>query len=487
MIDLLTSMTTKPFYITTTIPYVNSVPHLGFALEIVQADVLARYKALQGCEVVFNTGTDDHGAKNYEKALEAGLEPQEYCNQMAPNYNRLKEALNLTYTHFIRTTDKHHLQAAQEFWKLCDAAGDIYKGAYQAKYCVGCELEKTDSELVEGKCPLHPNWEIELLDEENYFFRFSKYQQPLLDLYQNHPDFVVPRHRFKEIIKFVESGLRDFSVSRLKEKMPWGVPVPGDEEQVMYVWFDALVNYISTLGWPEDTENFQTYWGTKEEPRAIQVAGKDNLRQQSAMWQAMLMSAGLPNSKQILIHGFITANGQKMSKSLGNVIDPFKLVEKYGADAVRYYLLRGMTPFEDSDFTIEKFEARYNGELANGLGNLVSRVAKLCEGVKKRRARSDLKKIRPQVEEALDNYRFDKALDYIWNEKVAALDKLLEERRPWEVTGLKRAELLSDIVEGIHGIAYNLQPFLPEMAEKIRQQFAGPEIKAAEPPFPRLS
>ncbi|MHB8904091.1 MAG: methionine--tRNA ligase, partial [Patescibacteria group bacterium] len=367
----------KLFYITTTLPYINSDPHIGFAAEIIKADVIARYNAQRGAAVFFNTGTDEHGLKIYQKAQEAGMPIQEYCDMYSEKFRPLKEKLNLSYTNFIRTTDANHQKAAQEFWRRCEANGDIYKKNYNVKYCVGCEMEKTDSDLVNGRCPLHPNVELEIINEENYFFRFSKYQEKLLALYQKNKNFVVPAHRLKEVKNFVESGLQDFSISRLKSKMPHGIAVPGDETQVMYVWFDALVNYISCLGWPENENDkvgkYQKYWP------GLQVCGKDNLRPQSAMWQAMLMSAGLPNSEQILVFGFLTINGQKISKSAGNSVDPYELADKYGADAVRYYLLSEMSPFEDGDYSEEKFQLRYNADLANGIGNLSARVSNLLE------------------------------------------------------------------------------------------------------------
>ncbi|MFC1721155.1 methionine--tRNA ligase, partial [Patescibacteria group bacterium] len=363
----------KNFYLTTTLPYVNADPHIGFALEIVHADIIARYRRLLGEEVFFNFGTDEHGQKVYQEALKAGKTPQEYVDGYAAKFDELKKALNLSYNNFIRTTDPCHIAAAQEFWKKCDANGDIYKKQYKAKYCVGCELEKTDSELVDGCCPLHPGKELEIREEENYFFKFSKYQDKLLELYKSNPDFVLPDFRFNEIKRFVEGGLQDFSISRLKDKMPWGVPVPGDDEHVMYVWFDALVNYVSAIGWPDDMEKFEKWWPV------VQVAGKDNLRQQSAMWQAMLMSVDLPTSKQVVIHGFVTSDGKKMSKSVGNVINPFDIVNEYGTDALRYYIAREFSPFEDSDITMEKFNVAYNANLANGIGNLASRIMKMAE------------------------------------------------------------------------------------------------------------
>lgn len=472
-------MDKKKYYLTTTLPYVNADPHIGFALEIVQADALARYHRLLGEEVIFNFGTDEHGQKIYKKALEQKRDPQEYCDEYAKKFDALKDALNLSYNRFIRTTDPHHIKAAQEFWKLCDRAGDIYKKTYKTKYCVGCEFEKTDSELVDGRCPLHPNQELELIDEENYFFKFSKYQKPLLEFYDKNPDFVVPRGKFKEIRTFVENGLSDFSISRLKSKMPWGIPVPGDEAQVMYVWFDALINYISTLGWPEDAKTFTDFWP------GYQVAGKDNLRPQTATWQAMLASAGLPFSKQVFIHGFITVNGQKISKSLGNTINPIEVAEKYGTDTLRYYLLAKINPTEDSDFTFEKFEEVYNGELANGLGNLISRVAALCKKSNFEFHYIDTYQYSESIENKLRLYKFDEALKLIWD-KISETDKYINENEPWKLEGEKLKEILSNSVSSIRTLAFYLSPFLPETAEKIEKQFTGPKIKSSLPLFPRL-
>lgn len=469
----------RKFYITTTLPYVNAEPHIGFALEIVQADAVARFhKEILKEKVIFNFGTDEHGQKIYQKALEAKKDPQAYCDEYAAKFDALKKALNLSYNRFIRTTDPEHIKAAQEFWKLCLKNGDIYKKFYKIKYCVGCELEKTDSELVDGHCPLHPKLEIEIIEEENYFFRFSKYQKPLLEFYAKNPDFVIPEGKFNEITTFVEGGLQDFSVSRLKSKMPWGVDVPNDPTQVIYVWFDALINYISTLGWPKDKKNYEDFWP------GIQVAGKDNLRQQTAIWQAMLLSAGLPNSKQVFIHGFITVNGQKISKSLGNTINPIELTEKYGTEAVRHFLLAKLHPYEDSDFTYERFEESYNSDLANGLGNLTSRIAKLCEtsGFEFKPAKA---KFDEKIEKHLNQYRFDEALKTVW-ENVTETDQFINEEEPWKLSGDKLEGVLVHLVDHIRSIAENLKPFLPETAEKIEKQFKGPKIKAEAPLFPRL-
>lgn len=481
-------MAVGKFYITTTLPYVNAEPHIGFALEIVQADVLARWQRLCGNEVVFNFGTDEHGQKIYQKALQLGQEPKAYCDEYASKFDNLKKALNLSYTNFIRTTDDHHIKAAQEFWKKCDANGDIYKKNYKVKYCVGCELEKTDSELVNSQCPVHPNKDLETREEENYFFRFSKYQKPLLDFYDKHPDFVVPEVRYREIKAFVKNGLEDFSISRLKSKMPWGIPVPGDQGQVMYVWFDALINYVSTLGWPDNREGFGGFWpGT-------QVAGKDNLRQQSAMWQAMLLSAGLPNSKQIFIHGFMTQDGQKISKSLGNTIDPRELVEKYGTDAVRYYLLAKVHPWEDSDFTEKKFVDSYNDDLAGGLGNLISRVAKLCEKLEisdfgtalyYEHNLNQIDLYYRQLREKLRKFQFGEAMNLIWG-LVKRTDSELENTKPWQLEKEELYDALDIPVHNICHIAVMLQPFLPKTAEKILKQFTQKNIVSEKGLFPRI-
>jgi len=467
-------------YIATTLPYVNSDPHIGFALEIVQADVWARAQKLIGNTVIFNTGTDEHGAKIYEKAKEQGKEPQKFVDEYASKFDNLKSALHLCYTNFIRTTAPHHKQAAQEFWKRCDRNGDIYKKNYKIKYCVGCELEKTDSELKDGCCPLHPNREIDYIEEKNYFFRFSKYQKQLLKLYDEQPDFVQPAHRLAEIRNFVKSGLEDFSISRLKNKMPWGVPVPSDDEQVMYVWFDALINYISTLGWPYDEKKFSDFWP------GIQVAGKDNLRQQSAMWQAMLISARLPPSKHIFIHGFISMNGQKISKSTGNVVDPFELVKKYGTDAVRYYLLREIPTLDDGDFSYDRMEQLYDADLANELGNLVSRVTTLAakDGIVQHEPVTVFLQNKIYIK-LIEQFNFSYVLEDIWN-TIKTTNKLINDTAPWKLEKAVREKLLKTWLTQLQNLAINLSPFLPETSEKIISATSG-TIKKIQPLFPRLS
>lgn len=478
------------FYITTTLPYINSSPHIGFAAEIIKADVIARYQRQLGKTVVFNTGTDEHGLKIYQQAQNKNLDVQEYCDIYSDKFKPLKTSLDLTYDRFIRTTDINHKKAAQAFWLQCLKNGDIYKKNYQVKYCVGCEMEKTDSELQNGYCPMHPNQKLELISEENYFFKFSKYQNQLLNLYDNQPDFVLPASRLKEIRTFVASGLQDFSISRQKDKMPHGVPVPDDDNQVMYVWFDALVNYISTLGWPEKINDkkseFVNFWP------GIQVCGKDNLRPQAAMWQAMLMSAGIKPSKQILVFGFLTVDGAKMSKSLGNVIDPYELSEKYGSDALRYYLLAEIATFEDGDYSEAKFKLRYNADLANVLGNLASRISNLLE---KNEIQTDLKidltnpnfiNCLAKFNQAMETYRFNEALQIIWDE-LRKSDEILSFKTPWKLEDKQEiSKILTPLAQTVLNLAYLLEPFLPKAAKVLQAEFLVKQIKKTPPLFKRL-
>jgi methionyl-tRNA synthetase len=429
--------------------------------------------------VVFNIGTDEHGVKIYEEAQKRGMTPQEFCDEMSEYFRNLKTLLNISYTNFIRTTDAHHIVAAKEFWRRCLANGDIYKKQYGMKYCVGCELEKTDSELVEGKCPDHPNRDIEIVEEENYFFRFSKFQDELLALYRKGDGFVVPEKRLNEVRTFVERGPQDFSISRLAKKMPWGIPVPDDADHVMYVWFDALVNYISTLGWPDD-ENFIKFWPS------VQIAGKDNLRQQAAMWQAMLFSAGVAPSAKILIHGHVTNAGEKMSKSLGNVIAPSELVEKFGIDGARYVLLSAASFGEDMDLTWERMNEKYNADLANGLGNLTSRLIKLSEKMtNNQNPITNGEEYPEELQKLMDEYRVTDALEWIIA-RTRALDKKIAEVKPWELVKTDMAAFESEMAGFLNELAFIascLRPFLPETSEKIVQAIA---VRKTESLFQRI-
>ncbi|RJQ35558.1 methionine--tRNA ligase [Candidatus Parcubacteria bacterium] len=475
----------NPLYITTTLPYVNADPHIGFALEIVHADIYARYRTLQGDDVFFNTGTDEHGQKLYEAAQKAGKTPQAYVDEYAAKFRSLKDILNLDPAiHFIRTTDAHHIEAAQEMWRRCQAAGDIEKRTYKGLYCVGDEAFMKDSDLVDGRCPNHPNMDLVELEEENYFFLLSKYQKPLLD-YLSREGVILPEWRRQEAIKFVERGLEDFSISRVKEKMPWGIPVPDDDSQVMYVWFDALTNYISTLGWPHDTEKFETYWGTNEVPNAIQMAGKDQVRFQSIMWQAMLKSAGLPSTKSVIYHGFITSGGQKMSKSLGNVIDPMAIVQEYGTDALRYFLARHVHPFEDTDVTMEKFKQVYNADLANGLGNLAARIMKLTETHLEGPVELPKMKLPSKEAKHFDAFEINRGLDYVW-ERIQLLDQKITTTEPFKVVKVdleKGKTIIAGLVRDLAHIAACLEPVMPHAARAIGQSIK--ENKKPENVFPR--
>ena len=481
----------KPFYITTTLPYVNADLHMGHALEFIRADAVARYRKTKGDEVFFNTGCDEHGMKIYEKACEQGLDPQDFVDEHFVHFQESVKIFGLdSDIHYSRTTNKNHMHAAAEFWKRCAANGYIYKKNYSAQYCVGCEEVKTDSELVNGECPIHPGRKLETIEEENYFFRYSAFTEKLLAFYEANPNFVVPDFRYNEIKAFVSRGLEDFSISRLKAKMPWGIPVPHDPEHVMYVWFDALVNYISTLGWPQDTghdEPFEKFWvsGTP-----TQYCGKDNLRFQSAMWQAMLMAADVPNSYQIVIDGFITGEGGiKMSKTLGNVVDPKEIVQEYGTDALRLFLTKEVSSFEDSPFTLERFKNSYNANMANGLGNLLSRTLAMAvtlggtiqkhdsvplayevhgfSSVTKIETTSIEEYINntliPSYDDAFSKFDLPSATGSVW-ELFGLLDRVIARMEPFKLikTDTAQAEaIIYDILSGLSTAAKLLVPIIP--------------------------
>lgn len=476
----------KRVYITTTLPYVNAEPHVGFAMEIIHADIIARFKKIVGYDVFFNTGTDEHGAKVWQAAKKAGKETQIYTDELFTKFEDLKELLGLDEDlHFVRTTSKGHKKAAQEMWKRCKDAGFIDKKIYKIKYCTGCELEKTDSELVDGRCPIHPDRELEVREEDNYFFKFREFGPKLLKLYKEKHSFVVPEHRLHEITALIDRGLEDFSISRLKEKMPWGVPVPDDESHVMYVWFDALASYISTLGWPDDEANFKKYW---LEGSPVQFAGKDQIRQQAAMWQAMLIAAGLPTTHKIVIHGFLNFAGEKMSKSLGNVISPREIIESFGQrDVLRYFVAREFNQFEDTDISWEKLKESYNANLANGLGNLVSRLMNLSAKYLDKPVEIPEKSLTNDFINTLENFRIGEAANMIW-QKITEMDRRIQETEPFKLIKTDEREakkIISDLVVDLYTVARMLDIFMPQTSKAIKNLIKQ-NIFPSEPLFPRI-
>ncbi len=480
---------TKRFYITTTLPYVNAKPHVGHIMEFIRADVVARHKRLLlGKEnVFFNTGTDEHGQKLADVAESKGLSPGEYVDEMVENYYKTTKLFGISYNNFIRTTDKYHIEAAQKFWQIVDKNGYIEKRQYKVKYCVGCEMEKTDSELKDGFCPDHYGKELENIDEENYFFLASKFTDDLLKYYNKNP--VMPEKRLNEIKSLIErKGMKDFSISRLKEKMSWGVPVPNDDEHVMYVWFDALVDYISTLGWGGENESlFEKFWGTKEkqaDSTVFQICGKDNLRPQASMWQAMLLAAGIKNTDTIYVNGFIVSDGQKMSKTIGNVIDPMDVADKYGAEAVRFFVTKHLHNFEDSDWNEERFHETYTADLVNGIGNLTNRILAMSS---KAGIAFDEEMKFDRKNSLLEKYDFNGEMNAIWL-SIADLDDLISDKKPFNLIKEKPDEakmILMALLKSLYAIADWLLPIMPETAEKILKAIKENQ-KPEEPLFPRI-
>ena len=457
------------FYITTTLPYVNAEPHMGHALEFVRADIIARWKKLSGYDVFFNTGTDEHGQKLFRAAEVAGKPVRQYVDESAADFRNLLPLLGIGEDiHFIRTTDPHHEKAAQEFWKKVERNGFIYKKNYTSKYCVGCEETKTESELVNGRCAVHPQFETEGLNEENYFFKLSAFGDKLIKLYDEKQHNIVPDFRMNEMREFIRRGLEDFSISRLKTKMAWGVAVPNDPDHVMYVWFEALVNYISTLGWPEDSATFEKFW---KNGTPTQYCGKDNTRFQSVMWQAMLIAADLPPTHTVVVNGFVTGEGGiKMSKSLGNVVNPVDVVKEYGTDALRYFVAREIGSFEDSPFTMERFKNSYNTNLANGLGNLVSRVMKMATTHLDRAIVLPKTDLPSDFQKALDSFDIHAAANIVWKH-ITDTDHLIQERAPFKLVKTDKVaalKIIEDLCLSLHTIGRMLDPLLPETSKTIK-------------------
>lgn len=472
------------FYITTPIYYINDKPHIGSAYTTIVADVLARWREARGEYVTFLTGTDEFSQKTLDAATKHGEEVKAYTDRMAGIWMNAWSKLGISNTDFIRTTEERHIETVKDIWGRMEAAGDIYKGQYQGLYCKGHEAFMKEDELTpDGLCPEH-KIAPELVTEENYFFRLSNYQQALTEFYDAHPDFVAPAHRFNEVKSFVENGLEDISFSR--EKKEWGIPVPNDPEQVIYVWADALVNYISAIG----VEKWE------EHPADVHAVGKDILRFHAVIWPAMLLSAGLPLPGQVIANGFLTVNGTKMGKSLGNAVDPLELIGRYGNDALRYFLLREIPYGGDGDYTEDKFRERYNADLANGLGNFAARVLTLAEketlGVEKISPQFEkvIKEMRRSVQEKLADYKFTDALAAIWS-AISFGDKFVNEEKVWEIKDAKkRKRALSDLVSLLEAITLELTPFLPETARALSVAVSreGKTVTITKPAilFPRI-
>ncbi len=457
------------YYVTTSIPYVNGEPHLGHAMEFVMADVLARRARQVGENVLYSTGTDEHGGKIAEKAAEQGIKPLELADQMSARFSDLAKKLDISNDRFIRTTSADHESRAKLAWKAL--AKDIYKDKYTGWYCTGDE-EFFNEQIVKankGVCPDH-NRPYEKIEEENYFFKLSKYSDQILSAIESNQFLVIPDTRRNEILAVIKVGLDDISISRPKSKIDWGIPVPGDDKQVMYVWFEALMNYITVLGYP-DKPDFKDFW-----PAQVQVVGKGILRFHAAIWPAMLLALGLPLPKSLYVHGYVTVDDQKMSKSLGNSVSPDAVIDKYGADAFRYYFLRHIPSYGDGNFSWQAFEDAYNNELANELGNAVQRTAAMI--VKYQNgligdippAEHDI----AQYEMALSACKFDRALDEVW-EQVRGLNQYIDEEKPWVIAKEDDKDHLREVLayqaSALIEIATLLEPFLPTSAAKIKAVF----------------
>ncbi len=472
------------FYVCTAIPYVNDKPHIGHAMDFLYADILARYHRQQGDQVIFSIGTDEHGSKIGEKAESAKMEPKEFVDSIVPHWKEFAQKAGISNDRFIRTTDAGHEQRAAVVWSNLQKY--IYKGSYIGWYCVGCEEYKTEQHVkdTQGVCPAH-NRKYDKLEEENYFFKLSAFSDQLMQVLKDGSFTVIPEFRCREILNVIEGGLEDVSISRPSNKISWGIPVPGDESQVMYVWFEALMNYITVLGYPEH-EDFKTFW-----PADVQVIGKDIVRFHAAIWPAMLIGLGLPLPKILYAHGFISVDGKKMSKTLGNIVDPQEVIAKHGLDAFRYYFARHIPSYDDGDFSWEKYEEIYNSELANELGNAVSRVAAM---IHKYQAGviGDIPEPEHDIEmytRALLECRFDRALEEVWVQ-VRGLNQYIEEEKPWLIA--KEAdkdhlrEVLAYMCSSLLEIAELLAPFMPETSEKISKLFAGGVVaELGGPLFPK--
>jgi methionyl-tRNA synthetase len=471
----------KKYYITTAIPYVNAKPHIGHALEFIQGDTIARYHKLINDEVFLLSGGDENALKNVQAAEEVKIPVQEFVDKNTEAFKDLADKLNISFDAFIKGSEQnHHFRSTQKLWELISQNDDIYKKKYRGLYCLGCEAFYTSDECNEkGECFEHPGKKLEEVEEENYFFKLSRYQDQLIKIIESDEYEIIPASHKNEILSFLKQPLQDLSISRSNERAKnWGVPVPNDPNQRAYVWLDALNLYQSGVGFGWDKDLYKKWW-----PADLHIIGKGILRFHAIYWPAFLLSAKLSLPKKLFVHEYITVNGQKMSKSTGDVLNPIPLIEKFGADALRYYCLAKISPFSDSDFVEDKFLETYNADLANGLGNMVARIAKLGEKidfeVSKKTEIFD-----PLVKEKLEEYKFNEALSAIWQD-ISALDKKINEVEPWKLEKPELKEFLAESSIKIRSIALSLQPFLPDTSGKILKQFSG-QIKSDSPLFPRI-
>lgn len=473
----------KTFYITTPIYYVNAKPHIGHLYTTIAADVVARWQRQQNKHVLFSTGTDENSQKNVEAAEKAGQPVQEYVDAMAKTWEETFRKLNLSYDVFIRTTDPKHEVAVKTLLTKLQEKGDIYLGEYEGYYCTGCEAFKAENEIVDGKCPIH-HTVLEKIKEANYFFKLTKYKDALLKHYTEHPEFVQPESAKHEILNYIQNDLKDISISRQSQE--WGIRLPQNPEHAVYVWFDALINYLTVAGYPDDQKKLKEYW-----PADVHLVGRDIIKFHCAIWPAMLLAADLALPKRIFANGFFTIDGVKISKSLGNAIDPLELAKEYPLDAIRYFLLRDIPYGNDGDFSQQRLLDRYNSDLANGLGNLVSRLLNMIEKFtpeiqKNGSANTALKKT---VEQHLEQFAFDKALEAIW-QRIAYADEQIEQHKPWQMAKEgKQAELdtlLGNLLTELWTITDALKPFMPELHQKLNELLSAESLKKpAEPLFAR--
>jgi methionyl-tRNA synthetase len=479
----------KKFYITCAIPYVNAAPHIGHALEFVQGDVIARYHRLLGEDTLLLSGGDENALKNVQAAEKAGQPVQQFIDTNNTKFFELTKSLGCQFDIWQKGSDTlHHFPSSQNLWERCNKAGDIYKKSYEGLYCVGCETFYEPEELNEqGECFEHPGKKLETVKEENYFFRLSKYQQQLIDLITTDTLAITPDTRKNEVLSFLKQPLRDISISRSNERAKnWGVPVPNDPSQRMYVWFDALNIYQSGIGFGWDEQTYKKWW-----PADVHVIGKGISRFHAVYWPAFLLSAGLQPPKALFVHGYFTVNGQKMSKTLGNVIDPLELINKYGADPLRYYFLREIPASADGDFSERRFKELYNADLANGLGNLVARIAKLASvapmlTIPAPRPFQEYLKDNPEYKQHIEAFEFNEALTYLWG-KIKTLDIAVNEKKPWEKKGEELTASINFFISPIQEISVLIQLFLPHTGTVICEQFSGSTITAGTPLFPRLT